>query len=279
MVLSIAMHPMNTNMNIVSRLAEGLVTLRSFGSSPVVVKDNTGANRLSLKNSMPVSRTMTKSSSKKRKRGSNKLATVASVKRMIGGVLEKKQKQIVPGFSGLAQGIFYTFNVTAQITQATADGSRIGDVINLDKLVGNIRWYTNPKAAFYQLRILVLFSGEETNPDVTNFATGGLGATDIMVGATAVSTIGVINPKSCNVLYDNLVEINSAIDAFEDGVTTRLNIDLKGKKFPYQGPAGTMGKYKNLYVMVIGNWSRSATVLPTTVGVVESNMVLHYSDA
>lgn len=163
--------------------------------------------------------------------------------------------------------------------QGNADGNRIADAVNLIKLSGNIRWYTDPKAAFYQLRILVFFSGEETNPNATNFATGGLGASDFMIGGTAVSSIGCVNPKSCQLLYDNLVEINSAIDAFEDGVTTRINIDLKGQKFLYQSAAGVYGKTKNLYVMIIGNWSRTAATLPSTVGTVESNLILHYTDA
>lgn len=93
MVRSIAMTPLNVNTNLLSRLANGLITLRSFGSKPVVVKDSEGFNsRVSQRNSMPVSRTLVRTKRRTIKRGSKKLATVASVKRMIGGILEKKQK-------------------------------------------------------------------------------------------------------------------------------------------------------------------------------------------
>lgn len=208
-----------------------------------------------------------------------KVATVAAVRRMIVGNLEKKQLLKTPTASAIAQDAICTFNITAQIAQGTADGNRVGDVIALERLVANVRWYTDSEAAFYQLRVLVFWSGEEHNPGTTNFSTSGFSYNQIFVGAPLNNTGGVTNPKAVQVLYDNLVEINSNINGYEDGKTTRIDLRLPKGKFAYQEGGSIYGKLKNLYMVVIGNWSSTNADLPESTGTVQANVVVTYTDA
>ena len=96
------------------------------------------------------SKTMTK---RKRKGGrkNTKLATVATVKRMILGREEKKFFANGATLATINDGTIYTFNVTAQVLTGTEDGNRIGDSINLSSFDAFIRWYTDTEAAYYQL--------------------------------------------------------------------------------------------------------------------------------
>jgi len=215
---------------------------------------------------------------RKRVKIQRQLATVESVKRMINGTLEKKQKGLAPVITAMVKNSTYSYNLTAQIVQGTTDGSRIGDSINLTNYSVNLRFATNPAAAFYQLRVIVLFSGEETNPSGTNFSTAGLFGNDIFVAGSAGFSTAIVNRKACTVLYDNLIEINSALDTFEDGHTLRFNVPLN-QKFNYQSPGSVYGKTRNLYLVLVPDYIRTVATLPANNGSVEANGLLSYTDS
>lgn len=217
---------------------------------------------------------------RKRKRTAkrSKLATVASVKKMLNGVLEKKQKSVAPTVTTMVANSIYSYNLTAQILQGTTDGARVGDSIHLKNYVANVKYVTHSAAAFYQLRVLVLWSGEEFNASTSLFTTTGLGATQVLLPGSSGFATALINPKAVTVLYDNLIEINSAINAYEDGQTIRFNIKLD-QKFMYQEGASVQGKTKNLYIVIIPDWLSTNASPPANSGLCSANGVLYYTDA
>jgi len=211
-------------------------------------------------------------------RGSKKLATVSTVRRMLSGVQEKKQScQTIQatGDTNMGSGVATGYNLTAKITQGTADGLRVGDSIDLQSFTANVRWTTNTAAGFYQLRVLLFYSGEEVNP--SNFETAGfLSTSQIITPASLFAVVGVTNTKAITVLYDNLLELNSTISTVQEGVTARINVPLKGK-FHYNEVAGVYGKSKNLYIAIIPQYTGPGT--PSNNGICTINYCLKYSDS
>jgi len=225
---------------------------------------------------------LTKTTTKRKRRGGKaktKLATVASVKRMIMGREEKKFKAGTIGLASLVNDSCYTFNVTAQVAQGTTDGARVGDSINPINLEAYFRWYTDTEAAFYQIRILVLWSGEEFNPSGSLFSTAGLAVNQIMKPCTSNFSTGIPNPKAVTILHDALVEINSNINGYEDGHNHRVNISLGGTKYSYQADASVYGKTKNLYIVIIPNYTSSNADPPETIGAVGMNYAFNFTDS
>jgi len=224
------------------------------------------------------SRTRNMTKRRRGKKGSKKLATVSTVRRMLSGVQEKKQScQTIQasGSTNMNSGVLTGYNLTAAITQGTADGMRVGDSIDLTAFVANVRWTTNAAAGFYQLRVLLFYSGEEVNPAAFQ-TTGFLTTSQVITPASLFAVVGVINTKAVTILYDNLLELNSTISTVQEGVTARINVPLKGK-FHYNETAGVYGKSKNLYIAVIPQYTGPGT--PTDNGICSINYALKYSDS
>lgn len=283
--------PNTVNFANAGRVATGLGLSRAFSFAMGQYMPNSfnpTSNTFQNKN-MPASNTRRLTAVQKRnwkKVNSRKLATVSSVKKMINGVMEKKQRIVPPTFAGVIANTIYSYNLTAQILQGTTDGTRVGDTIYLTSYKCNLRWSTAAPAAFYQLRVLVVWCGEEYNPSTTVFSTAGLTAAELFVAGGPGFSISNINTKGVTVLQDTLLEINSNQNYYEDGTTLRMSIPLN-QTFKYQQSGSTFGKTKNLYVVVIPDWIRTLNVptgppidlAPTNAGNVVANGVLYYTDA
>lgn len=280
--MSVSAHPATfygkVSYNSIKKVGQGLLGgLGGKGLFSTIVRPQK-VGTLPQKTNMP--RTVGTRRVKKTVKKSNKLLTVGAAKRMLQGVLEKKQMIIYPQITAIAQGSIYTYNLTAQLTQGNADGTRVGDVVDLKNLEFNLQWYTHPAAAYYRLRVLVFWSGEEYNPGATNFGSASLSTGQLFIGAATFVTQNICNTKSINVLYDQLAEINSAVAGYEDGMTLRANITsgIAGK-YTYQESGSVYGKTKNLYMVVIGNWSSTNATLPNNVGTCYVTAALKYTDA
>jgi len=224
-----------------------------------------------------VSRTKSKMKYKRKTRG-KKVATVAAVKRMIGQVVETKQLALGWSNSFPIADInkSWAVNLTAKITQGTADGNRVGDSIVLKSL--HINWTTtgNTQASFYRFRLLIGWSGEEYN--TTNFSISNLTIGEILVSSgPAEAASGIVNTKAFTAIYDAFLDINSQIDTIQEGRTTRINLSLKGQKFNYQSAGSVYGKTKNLYAVIIPTYVGTAP--ETNQGSHLFNAVIKYADA
>lgn len=145
-------------------------------------------------------------------------------------------------------------------TQGVANVNRIGDEIFLEalKIVGT--WQTAAASNGFMYRIIVGFSGNDTN--TTTSLSSGLGVTDLFLPGTG-STItlnGIINPKAFTCLYDETITCNSQTPATAD--YSRVNVVIPIKQgFAFRGTSGGgLGKFKQLYVAVM------AAVVGGTIG-------------
>lgn len=152
--------------------------------------------------------------------------------------------------AGFTHNTMYTANITAAVTQGTANNNRLGDKIHLEKLIIEGIFAAPSTAGAYNYRIIVCWSGNEYGP--TGLASG-IGASELFLPNTAMSflTNGITNPKGPTVLWDSRYDVNSAISTTADIVTFRKTINLK-QDFAYESSASAYGKYKNLYVVVMG---------------------------
>jgi len=145
----------------------------------------------------------------------------------------------------------HTANITAAITQGTTNANRIGDKIHLEKLIIEGIFAAPTTAGAYNYRIIVCWSGNEYNPTGLGSAFGTYADMFLPNTGGAFLTNGIINPKGPTVLWDSRYDINSAISTTADIVTYRKTISLK-QDFAYESTGAVYGKYKNLYVIVIG---------------------------
>lgn len=208
-----------------------------------------------------------------------KVATVAAVKKMIMSQQEKKFISGTATLASITNDTLFTFNLTARITTGTEDGNRIGDSVNLTNLEGFVKWYTDTEAAYYQLRVIVFWCGEEYDLSGTLFSSSGFGGTQLFKPYSSFPCQAIPNPKAITVLHDAFMEINSQLDGFEDGRTHRFNIPLNGQKFNYRQDLSKYGKTKNLYCVIIGNYSSSNANPPENIGAAFLNYSLNYTDS
>jgi len=131
-------------------------------------------------------------------------------------------------------------------------------------------------AGAYQFRVMVVSSGEEYNVDGT---TAGLALAEIFnTGINAGTQVNAhVNPKSCTVLHDEVVNINSTISGVSDGGLIDVTVPLNNQQFKYQSSGSVYGKFKNIYIVVIG-WVLSGTPGTTSTGSITYNWLLNYRD-
>lgn len=153
--------------------------------------------------------------------------------------------------AGFKHNNMYTANITAAVTQGTTNANRIGDKIHLEKLIIEGIFAAPTTAGAYNYRIIVCWSGNEYNPTGLGSAFGTYADLFLPNTGGAFLTNGITNPKGPTVLWDSRYDINSAIATTADIVTFRKTISLK-QDFAYESTGATYGKYKNLYVVVIG---------------------------
>jgi len=278
--MSLPPDPFNVNFPSDLHMLMGVAT-SLFGARALqeVVYPAAVSNSTNQRYRSTVSQTKTTTKMKyAKKRASRKVATVAAVKRMLNGVLERKQLAITANVSPPAADInlSHSYNLTAQIIQGTADGQRVGDSIFLESVTLNIQFVTNLKPAFYKYRVIIGWSAEEYNP--SGLSKSGLGNSEIFVAGFGQAASAIVNTKAFSPLYDNIIEINSLLDTFADGKTIRTVLKLN-QKFHYQSPGDDFGKSKNLYFICVPFYSQSSGSAPTDIGGIFFDSVVKYKDA
>lgn len=168
----------------------------------------------------------------------------------------------------MTHNTMYTYNPTAQIAQGTNEAQRVGDFVDLQgwKING---YFSSPTTSNnpIQYRIIVGFSGTETNPG--NLFGSGLGSSDVFfTPLTNLLTTSIINPKAFTVLDDRQFVINDYVAATSELVQFDYTVRLD-QKFPYRIFGGTYGKFKNLYCVVLASvlGGTSGTTACGTIGV------------
>lgn len=152
----------------------------------------------------------------------------------------------------MTHNTLYTLTPTAIPTQGDANSSRDGDAIVLCALKLNGFYNTDVAAGPYSFRVIVGFTGEEYSN--TTFASGmGLGDLFLPSTGTVVTNNGIINPKAFTVLHDEKFTVNSEIAATRSRIDYSINVRFNNQKFYYQSAASTLGKTKNLVVVICGD--------------------------
>lgn len=219
----------------------------------------------------------TRSSKKKQKMTvkRSKPVTLNTVKRMMATQSEAKVKDANINAT-LTNGDVFSYNLTAQIVQGTADGTRVGDEIYLKtlELRGFVAAHTVSGA--YSYRVIVGWSGEELNP--ATLATGGLTFGQIFMPnlGAATSAFGVINKKAFTAISDRFYDVNSQIAGIVD-LSTALTTPKCVGKFKFQANGSQFGKTRNLYVIVIGFLQGAAAA--ATCGSTNMNYAIKYTDS
>lgn len=146
----------------------------------------------------------------------------------------------------------YTIQPTRNIGQGTGNQDRVGDQIFLEalKLKGHFESLTTSNAYIY--RLVVGFTGEETN-GIASWSNTGLTAAEVYQPNTyTILTNGHINKKAVTVLHDETFDLNSQVDAAPTVHGFDLLVPIK-QRFTYQSAGSTYGKIKNLFVWVVGH--------------------------
>lgn len=167
--------------------------------------------------------------------------------------------------AALLQNQIQGFAPTSKIVQGTDNNDRIGDSVFLEALKINYNVETNTTAGAYVFRVIVGYSGEEYG--AATFSTTTLTSAELFLPTTGTEywkTNACINPKAFTVLYDQTIDANSQIAATRDVQSMSVTIPLKSR-FPYQTDASGYGKFKNLYIIVLGSVS-GGTDNTTSVG-------------
>lgn len=153
----------------------------------------------------------------------------------------------------MVQQALYTVNLTAGITQGTANTQRNGDAIVLSGLKVKGFYSTDTASNGYGFRVIVGYSGEEfTN---TTFSSGAFVAAQLFLPNTSTTqtTAAQIDPKAFTVLHDERITCNSQLEGVRDRQDYSFYVNLGNTKFPYQATASALGKMKNLYMIVTGD--------------------------
>jgi len=190
--------------------------------------------------------------SRKRKRPTGKFQ---SFKKKLYDNTPAKHSITADNASSITGGLhntIYTLNLSAVITQGTADNQRVGDSVQLMAVKLNGLISSNALiTASCQWRIIVGWSGEEYNLP-SQFTVAGLSITELFQpGSGAIwRNTGIINPKAFTVLDDRIWTLNNSIsnvaDIEEVAYTVQINANL-----PYQSGGSVYGKTRSLYVVAI----------------------------
>lgn len=154
---------------------------------------------------------------------------------------------------GTTHNTIYTMNKTARIGQSITDDGRIGDEVYLEalKIRGSYQCPTTNNG--FSCRVMVLFSGEETDPTAGSVLFGsGLGSNEIFLPNTSgiFGTNALVNPKAVTVLFDQTLDLNSLTPDSKELRSFAWTIPIK-QKFQYQAGGSKYGKFKNLYIVVV----------------------------
>jgi len=240
-----------------------------------VIKVYAAEDQVRHTKNMPVAKTVKKY--RKKQPAKSKVATVDTVKRILMRQMELKQLSLVGGTGTITENTLYYYNISAQIVQGIADGNRIGDSINLVSLEFRYRFLSDTAANATTYRLIIGWTGEESNPSALNFAnTGAFATTDVFAPVGALAFVNAcINRKTFTPLFDTLIDINSQITGIADCLSGAFLVPLKSQKFDYQDRGAIYGKRKNLVGLLIGQNHTAAT----TCGDMQFNILIKFRDA
>lgn len=152
----------------------------------------------------------------------------------------------------MTHNTIYGCNVTAGIVQGDSNATRDGDAIILCALKLKGFYNTHTDADGYSFRILIGYSGEEfTN---TSFSST-LGSNQIFLPNTAlvVTSNGEVNPKAITIIHDEKMTVNSEISTVRSKQDYAITVPLNNKRFVYQESGSALGKYNNLYMIIMAD--------------------------
>lgn len=229
------------NNNLMSNSALVANALLPYGYSKLLRVMNPPRSSTALRTGR--SRTLTMTKTRKKKRFGR-----SSFKDQLYNNLAAKHVNGEQGVT-MTHNTLYTLTPTAIPTQGDANSSRDGDAIVLCALKLNGFYNTDVAAGPYCFRVIVGFTGEEYSN--TTF-TSGMGLSDLFLPATGtvVSNNGIINPKAFTVLHDEKFTVNSEIAATRSRLDYSIYVPFNNQKFYYQSAASTLGKTKNLVVVI-----------------------------
>lgn len=186
-------------------------------------------------------------------RRSHKRKGRKSFKRAVMDIQPAKHVTSTPNTS-MTHNTLYTCCPSQAITQGDGNTNRDGDSAYLCALKMKGVFYTSTLEGGYQYRIIVGYSGEEiSTANVDTTFVSGLGTSEVFLPntATAITSNGIINPKAFTVLYDETFDVNSQLVDIYDSIGFDFTVPLN-TQLPYQASGSVFGKYKNLYVLVMG---------------------------
>ena len=145
----------------------------------------------------------------------------------------------------------YETSPTQAITQGDGNTNRDGDEVFLEAIKINMTVVSEVTAGAYSYRILTGWLNDQVS--CATSVASSLGSNRIFLPSTGViyGHAAIINPKTFTCLDDRTVTINSVIAATNDVVNEIFTVPLK-QKFAYQSTGSQYGKFKNLYIIVIG---------------------------
>lgn len=221
---------------------------RKYGY-PVLATQFYGRSKVAQRQNRSYSRTYTQTQRKKRP------ATSYSLNRRI---METKPAKHCPfsdvNVASAKHNNIYTWGPSQLIGRGVNDDQRIGDEVYLEAIKLNYFVSTLPASdKAVEVRVLVLYSGEEYNCPVT-FISTGLSGSELFVTNPAGGWMpnSLTNPKAVTVLDDRRIILNNSITGVADLESLAYTVQLK-TKFPYQAGGSQYGKLRNLYVVVIGS--------------------------
>jgi len=167
----------------------------------------------------------------------------------------------------VANNTQYSVSPTQQVLQGNTATTRIGDTILLQSLTlsGHIQMASTCLNAKFRLMV-----GWTRNTIAnTTLATGVLTTGDVFFTSSALLTNKIVNPAIFTVLYDEMFDINSNTTTGQDIKSFYSVVKLGLKPFHYSTPAGSLGKTRNLTIIMFsdapvagntGSWSFNANL-------------------
>ena len=185
---------------------------------------------------------------------------------------KQAKHQAASDLCNMLHSSIFVKSLTTLITQGDTISNRDGDEIYLEALKYAINIQAPATANGYSYRFMVILHDNEVT---ANWATGGLAVADLFLPGTEANwgANAIPNSKAVTVLHDEVLDINSqvagAIDCYSIKGTVQLN-----RLFPYKASGSTWGKFKNLYMVLIGcSCAGTAGVTATGTAVVAYDLI------
>lgn len=176
--------------------------------------------------------------------------------------------------TALASQTIYSFSPMQQLPIGNTATTRVGDSVILQSLTLSGEIIMDASVLNGKFRIMVGYSRNQTvNTLITS---GALSATDLFYAQLGTLPHRIVNPSIWTSLYDEMIDINSNTSVGRDIRSFYVTVGLKNFKFDYAGVGGSIGKLKNLFVVII-----PYSPVPGSgdlVGTVQANSCLKFKD-